>query len=331
MAVKTHKKNDELAFLVKDHRSVGNLMINGRFVDPYKKMDMGFKKFLKWQSSRNIYKEEKENEGFIGPWSDATEFLISKKDGMVWLGHATFLLRLNEVLFITDPMLFKLPIMKRYTKLPLDPKELLHIQYVLLSHAHRDHCDQKSLTFLHRSNKFHLLTSLNTSSVVKGFISGLKSTEFGWYQTLNINDGIKITFLPTQHWSNRFPWDNNKTLWGSFMLETESKTIYFGGDSGFTKHHEDIAALFPNIDISILGIGAYEPDFIMSYSHMNPEEAFATHKILKSKHLFPMHYACFDLSDEPLGQPLKRIKAAFDAEGRNSELLDYEPGKILYF
>lgn len=330
MAEKTYQKNPDLDFVVEDNRCLGNCKINGRFVDPYRKMNVSFRTFLKWRSAKNPWKEEKENENYTGSWTDCTAFIHDKRDGIVWLGHATFLIRLNGELILTDPLLFSLPLMKRYTPLPILPRELIHIRHVLLSHAHRDHCDEKSLTTIGRNNPFRFYVPLNVGRIVKPFLPHHPVTEFGWYQTTQLADGIRITFLPAQHWSNRFPWDNNQTLWGSFMLESENHRIFFGGDSGYSQHYADIRSLFSPPHVALLGIGAYDPSYMMQYSHMNPEEAFRAFLDLGAEKMFPMHYGVIDLSDEPMGQPLQRIRAVFQSHQRKNQLLDFIPGQVYY-
>jgi L-ascorbate metabolism protein UlaG (beta-lactamase superfamily) len=43
--------------------------------------------------------------------------------------------------------------------------------------------------------------------------------------------------------------------------------------------------------------------------HINPEDAVQGFQDLKAKTLIPMHFGTFDLSDEPFGEPLRRLEA----------------------
>ncbi len=47
------------------------------------------------------------------------------------------------------------------------------------------------------------------------------------------NNKIKITFVPACHWSKRSLNDQNKRLWGGFVIETLGKKLYFAGDTGY--------------------------------------------------------------------------------------------------
>ena len=47
--------------------------------------------------------------------------------------------------------------------------------------------------------------------------------EMDWYDEININEKLKVTFLPAVHWSKRSLTDTNKTLWGNFLIEYDGK------------------------------------------------------------------------------------------------------------
>ena len=54
----------------------------------------------------------------------------------------------------------------------------------------------------------------------------------------------------------------------------------------------------------------------MKESHTSPAEAVQAFNDLGGKTLVPMHYGTYDLSDEPLGEPLRWMRE-LEAEGKN--------------
>ena len=68
-------------------------------------------------------------------------------------------------------------------------------------------------------------------------------------------------------------------------------------------------------DLAALPIGAYEPVAMMKDSHLNPEEAAAASRELRSRRSLAIHYGTFDLSDEPIDEPPRRFLAAAEAAG----------------
>ncbi|MDD3468327.1 MAG: MBL fold metallo-hydrolase, partial [Campylobacterales bacterium] len=86
--------------------------------------------------------------------------------------------------------------------------------------------------------------------------------------------------------------------------------IYFCGDSGYNTHFKQIRDEYGDMDICIMPVGAYKPEFVMKHSHMNPTESMQAFRDLGGKVFVPMHYGTFILSDEP---PSEGIGIARDA------------------
>ena len=200
--------------------------------------------------------------------------------------------------------------------MPCKIETLTNIDYILLSHDHRDHFDVKSIKELVKINPdVAILTSLNFKKLLaKNKISTAKTQEAGWYQKYK-TDAVEIIFLPAKHWGRRGAFDFNKVLWGSFLIQTKDIKLFFSGDTAYdNKIFKEIHSEFGAIDICLLPISAYSPAFIMKQSHTTPEEAYQIFNDLKGKLFIPMHYGTYDLSDEPLGEPIKRLHNCFKKE-----------------
>jgi N-acyl-phosphatidylethanolamine-hydrolysing phospholipase D len=72
----------------------------------------------------------------------------------------------------------------------------------------------------------------------------------------------------------------------------------------------------------LLPIGAYEPRWFMRPVHMNPEEAVEAYRELarsvrdgRSPTFVSMHWGTFKLTDEPMDEPPRRLRAAWAAAG----------------
>ncbi len=329
MPEKSYVKNPNLKTILPDWK--GNMMLNGQFVDPKGNFKFDISKLLKWRFTRNDKGEEKKNDTWRLTVNKGNNFLNRKDDCIVWLGHASFFMQLRGTRILIDPIFGKISgIVSRFSEMPCVIEDFTNIDYVLLSHAHRDHCDYATLTKLAKKNNFTLLTTLNTGKLVSGWIKDLKFQEAGWYQQYNLKEkNLNITFLPTKHWSNRYPWDINQTLWGSFMIEADGLNIFFGGDSGYCNYPKEIAELFPNIDIAMIGVGAYHPEFMMKNVHTSPQDAVQVFHDLKAKTFIPIHYGTFDLADEPLGEPYRVLKT-FEKEGKiNGVLRMLDVGEVM--
>jgi L-ascorbate metabolism protein UlaG (beta-lactamase superfamily) len=328
MAEITFINNPKLKTVLPDWK--GNPVSNGRFIDVNKRFGGTFKKFLQWKSGKNEKADAKKNDKWRLKVRDGNDFLKQKSDCIVWLGHASFFLQLRGKRILIDPVFGRISgIVPRYSAMPCSVSDFTDIDYVLVSHAHRDHCDKSSLQKIFAQNKAILLTSLNTGKLVSSWVKGLHFQEAGWYQQFNLPEtNLHITFLPTQHWSNRYMTDINKTLYGSFMIEADGLNIFFNGDSGYCSYPKQIGKMFPNIDIAMIGVGAYHPPVMMKDVHTNPYEAVQIFHDLKAKTFIPMHYGTFDLADEPLGEPSRVLKQLETEKKINGDLKLLDVGEL---
>ena len=282
----TYKTNPELP-VIKDGWK-GNIVIDSKFHNDSIPEKPPLLDVLKWKFSRNPQQKEKQLDNFKLS-SRYFESFTNSEDKIIWLGHASFIIIVNGITLITDPVFFDLSMIKRKVSIPCDLKSLKSIDYLLVSHDHRDHLDLKSAGIIAKNNpNIKMLLPLNASSLFeKKEFKSIAKQEAGWYQEYKIKDDIRIIFLPTRHWGRRGLFDFNKTLWGSFLIIAGDKKIFFSGDTAYDdKIFKDIQAEFGDIDICLLPIGAYSPRFMMKTSHTTPEEAFTIFNDLGGNYLY---------------------------------------------
>jgi L-ascorbate metabolism protein UlaG (beta-lactamase superfamily) len=265
----------------------------------------------RWQTQTNPQKAEKKTDTFRLTVLKDDRFLRSKEDCVVWLGHATFFIRLNGVTLLTDPV-FESPsfLMKRFSDLPVAVSDLKNLDYILVSHDHRDHCDEKSLKTLAAQNpKATYLTGLKLDTLLHKWTQSTEIQAAGWYQQYRTDTSqIEVIYLPAQHWSRRLLNDTNRTLWGAYLIRANGKSLYFGSDSGYGPHYADFKKYFGGVDVALIGVGAYKPEWFMAASHQSPADAVKAAQTMGAKKFIPMHYGTFDLSDEPLGDPYRSLQ-----------------------
>ncbi|MCA1622932.1 MAG: MBL fold metallo-hydrolase [Acidobacteria bacterium] len=280
----------------------------GRFINHEFPFLPKVKDLLAWQLSGNPQKEEKQTDAERLKILDPTEFLQSETDGILWLGHAGFFIRLNGKNILLDPVFGKPPLVRTFVDVPSPLEKIKRVDYVLLSHDHRDHCDEETVKQI--ANKFpqaKFYAGLRMDELLKDWIPNETQTA-GWFQQFKLPDeNVKIYFLPVRHWCRRGLFDTNERLWGGYIIQGAGETIYFSGDSGYGSHYKETAALFPEIDYFLIGIGAYKPRWFMEPNHNSPEDAVQAFVDARAKFLVPMHFGRFDLSDEPPSEPLKTL------------------------
>ena len=247
-----------------------------------------------------------------------------KNDNYVaWIGHATFLIKLGNTTIITDPVFSKNmgPLIfgpKRYVDPAINLNEIPEVNLFLLTHNHYDHLDYRTIKkFPYK--KANVITPLKLG---KYFTRNKfnKVREMDWYDQTQVND-LKITLMPAVHWSKRTLTDDNKTLWGSFLIEYKDKKIFFACDTGYGDVYKDLGKKYGPIDLTFINIGAYDfrPMFEKSVYHTNPEEALNIAQDLKSKKVIGMHWGTVVLSLEPIMEPPIRFKANAEKYGYKKE------------
>jgi len=292
------------------------------------KNEKSLSEVLKWSWSREEPKKEfiKTNENInLNSLKDREHYAL-------WIGHSTFLINNGDLTILTDPIFserasplnFAGP--KRLIKPVIKIKDLPEVDVITISHNHYDHLDVNSLRKIQK--KFPNVKIL----VPKGDLKLLKNYnlnngfEFLWWEEI-IFDNTKFIFTPAQHWSARGLRDRNKSLWGSWFIKTEEKNIFHAGDTGYSDDFIEIRNRLGPVDFAMIPIGAYDPQWFMSYSHVNPEEALNIAKDLDAKKSIGMHWGTFILTDEPVLEPRERLNKITNQT--NVDFYTVTPGNII--
>jgi L-ascorbate metabolism protein UlaG (beta-lactamase superfamily) len=224
---------------------------------------------------------------------------------------------------LTDPVWSQnLKVIPRLTKPGLELQQLPFIDIVLISHGHYDHLDFATLRKLSSDILYLVPRGLKKLFQGKSFS---RVEEFNWWEETAIDD-VSFHFVPAQHWTRRTLFDTNRSHWGGWVIEnqTQEEAIYFCGDSGYFRGFTEIGKRF-SIDITLMPIGAYEPEWFMREVHMTPEESVQAYLDLQAKHFIPMHYGAFALADETPKETLERLRSNW-----NLRMLPWENLHILF-
>ena len=225
---------------------------------------------------------------------------------ITWLGHDTMLIKAGELWILTDPLFsqYATPTPplgpKRLVQLPLDMRDLPHIDIVLISHDHFDHLDLQTVRQLAKQHNGSplFLTGQGLKSWFEANVVDAKVEELDWWDEIKLANA-NFRFVPAQHSSGRTFTNKNKTLWGGWIVEYASKRFYFAGDTAYEAElFRQISQKVGHIDLAALPIGAYKPRNLMRFEHMNPSEAVQAHIDLKPMKSIAIHWGTFQLGDE---------------------------------
>lgn len=236
-------------------------------------------------------------------------------NSFVWLGHSTILMKVNELVIITDPVLYNASPVPGTVKPfeiehPIKAKDLPQkIDIVLISHDHYDHLDYKAIQELEPRISYLYVPLGIKAHLLKWGVPESKIKEKDWGETINYNN-VKFTMTPARHFSGRGLTNRFTTLWCSWVITSQDLNIFFNGDSGYFDEYKTIGEKYGPFDISFMENGAYDKDW--AEIHMLPEESVQATIDLKSNLMFPIHWGKFDLANHNWKDPI--IRASNETE-----------------
>nr|MDE6149517.1 MBL fold metallo-hydrolase [Ruminococcus sp.] len=122
---------------------------------------------------------------------------------VTWFGHSNMLIQMHGMNILIDPVFSERtsPISfigpKRFSKLPLEIKDLPHIDIVVISHDHYDHLDMNSIKELDgKIDKF--IVPLGVENHLERWgVSPDKITNMAWWEETDV-DGLIIACTPAR-------------------------------------------------------------------------------------------------------------------------------------
>ncbi len=305
-----------------------------RFLNPGRPMTNTFGSFLKWRfglgeqsSQRAVWPTYAAPRGSgAGGFAKPAARVEGNKLVVTAIGHASFLLQTQGMNILLDPVFadraspvsFAGP--KRITPPGVAFADLPPIDVVLVSHNHYDHLCIETLRQLVQAHNPQIIVPLNNAPTILAAVPTARVTEKDWGQSVALNDAVKVTLEPMQHWGARTPFDRRKALWAAMALQIKNGgTVYWVGDSGYGLGANagvwfaEAGVKYPDIRLAILPIGAYEPRWFMQYSHMNPTEAVSAFQKTKAAYGIGHHFGVFQLTDEAWQQPTGDLQVALGA------------------
>lgn len=233
---------------------------------------------------------------------------------LAWLGHATVLVNFYGVRILTDPTLYDRigvdlglgtlgPL--RLVRCALTPDTLPDIDLVLVSHAHFDHLDTRSLGSV-RGKPAAVMGADTSDLLPRRHYSSV--TELHWNESTTVTTPrgeILVRAIEVKHWGARIRRDTWRGYTG-WILEREGRKLLIGGDTAATTTFREHARFGP-FDAAVMPIGAYDP---WIYNHCTPEQAVAMADAARARLIVPVHHQSFRLSNEPFMEPIERVQEA---------------------
>lgn len=239
---------------------------------------------------------------------------------LTWIGHSTVLLELGGARFLTDPFLRDRlgPLRRRGG--PVDPAVIGRVDAVLLSHAHPDHFDRRSLAGLEGDPL--MIVPAGLGKAVKRM--GLRSRELAADERTEV-DGIGVTAVPAHHGR----WPRHPSAGALGYLVEGAPSVYFAGD---TSAFAGLRILAGRVDVALLPIGSWGPH--SAPWHLGPRGAARLADMIGARVVVPIHWGTLypagltRVWSGPLDRPAVRFRTACATLAPSTELRVLAPGEV---
>ena len=251
------------------------------------------------------------------PHAVADASALDLSPGLTWIGHASFLVRMDGATFLTDPMFSRRASPLSFAGPPrlVPPGVALDalppVDFALVSHDHYDHLDLPSVRARARRG-VRFVVPRGVGELVRR--AGAEVTELDWWNETRIGD-VTVHCVPARHFSGRSLFDRNRRLWAGFVVVGPTRRFYHAGDTARFDGFAEIGRRLGPIDLAAVPIGAYLPRSMMAPVHVTPEEAVEAAVSAGARRIAAMHWGTFDLADEPIDEPPRRFRAEAQRQG----------------
>jgi len=233
--------------------------------------------------------------------------------GIVWLGQNGFLIKSKSCVFFFDPCLSDFAEQWTYgwknehirmSAIPIQPKEIVGVDYILCTHDHVDHIDPFTIPIVALRNKE---TKFVTPKIAKQRMLSLFIEESNLIllkgeDYIELPD-IKIHAIPAAH--SKLEYDSvNGFHFLSYIVDVDGITLFHAGDTipyeGQTSYFKDF-----QVDIAMLPINGSQPPELEFEPNFSIKEAIHFAKEIGAKTLIPMHYDMYTLNTANIAEFVK--------------------------
>jgi len=290
---------------------------DGKFINQ-KKVDesLSFKELRKglWEYLFTPSEAKPQNDILVEKIDSLNIAQFKDSTRLIWFGHSTFLLQLENQNILIDPMFSKVAApytwlgSNRFSKeLPIEIEKMPSIDAVILSHDHYDHLDYKSILKLKNKVKMFYAPLGVGVHLVKWGIEKERIVELDWWQEIS-SKGLTFKCTPSQHFSGRKFKTRGSTLWSSWIIQSPTENIFFSGDGGYGDHFKEIGERYGPFDFAMMECGQYDEKW--SNIHMFPEQTAQAALDIRAKHMMPIHWGAIKLAPHSWSEPVERVIAA---------------------
>ena len=225
-----------------------------------------------------------------------------RDEDILALGQVGYRININSTLIYIDPYLSNSVQEKedseigRLVPIPVKPQEISDADIVLITHAHRDHCDEDTLIPLAKASSKAIFIGprpvclkLSRMGISEDRIVAAESP------FLELPNSLKIHVVPAAHPEIKPNESGDGWQCVGYVIETESLRLYHAGDTSLREEIIDCIRAVGSIDIAMIPVN--EQNYMREkqgiIGNMSVREAFYMGAQIGAQKLIPTHWDMF--------------------------------------
>ncbi|YBV94935.1 MBL fold metallo-hydrolase (plasmid) [Phyllobacteriaceae bacterium JZ32] len=227
---------------------------------------------------------------------------------LYWLGQAGFVVDIAGRRLVIDPYLSDFLASKyrgtryphqRVMPPPIEPAELIGVDYVLCTHAHTDHMDPGTLPALFAANPAATLIAPRAVRAAALERSGLPESRIRFVdagEALDLGDDLRVIPTRAAHETIERDMHGNHRFLG-FLIKGPDVTLWHSGDTiPFDGQVEEVSPHRP--DIALLPVNGRRPELSSQGvpGNLTLSEAVELTRAIGASSMIAHHYGLFDFN-----------------------------------
>ena len=184
---------------------------------------------------------------------------------------------------------------------------------------------------LWQAHKPAVISPLGNDAVIRKDAPDVQVQTGDWWQSFSLSDQVRATIVPAYHWSARNLGDRRFALWGGFILEPPpaTSTALATPPIRMEKSSSEIRERCRPASRRHPSHRRLRTPLVHEDPAHRPRGSMQIAIDLGAQHLLGVHWATFQLTDEPWDEPAKLLESAVrDHTATNIKAQALRPGDI---
>ena len=201
---------------------------------------------------------------------------------ITYLGHASVLIGLDGLKVLTDPLLRPRIAHLRRVAPAVAAERLAGVDLILVSHAHHDHLDTRSLRMVGGGPRVLCPAPVRRAVAAAGLRP--EAMAVGGHARIG---AVEVEAVRADHDGRRWPHHRRGDALG-FVVRSPAESVYFAGDTGWFEEIGEVG----EVDVALLPVAGWGPK--LGPGHLDPGEAARAAALIAPRVAIPIHWGTYE-------------------------------------